>query len=72
MNKRILSFIFFIFTIALLAALNTTIRTNEYGLTDISLDNIEALAQESGASGCQPVKGVCHRNGISSNQTSLR
>lgn len=72
MNKKRLSFILFIFGIALFAALNTTIQTNEYGLNEISLDNVEALAQEGSTSGCKPVKGGCFKNGIKVNHASIK
>lgn len=72
MNKKRLSFILSTFAIALLAALNMNLHTNEYGSTDVSLDNVEALAQESSIPSCQPVKGGCHKNGITTDHSAFK
>ena len=50
MKKIILSGIA-IFAIAALATFNVNINTQENGLSDISLSNIEALASEGGSGG---------------------
>ena len=54
------------------SVLHININTNENGLSDISLNNIEALAQEAGGPECQPSKGYCTNNGIKSEQSSFK
>jgi len=41
------------------AVLNVSNHTDSIKFTDIFLDNVEALAQESNDPNCIPVKGVC-------------
>ncbi|MDR1340072.1 MAG: hypothetical protein LBK58_08490 [Prevotellaceae bacterium] len=63
--KRKKLFIFSaILAIATLAAINASVYTNRNELSDISLDNIEALAEEIDLSDCSPVRGICHKYGI--------
>jgi hypothetical protein len=64
MNRKRLFIFSTALVIAVLAALNAGVRTNKSGLSDVSLDNIEALAQESDSSGCSPVRGICNKHGI--------
>ena len=52
------------FSIATISALNVSFNANECGLSDVSLDNVEALAQETNTSGCVTIKGFCCENGI--------
>ena len=58
-------------SIAIISAFNVSIKTSERGLSNVSLDNIEALAQETNIPTCVPVRGHCTRNGISSDQIAL-
>jgi hypothetical protein len=63
--KRKRLFIFStVLVIAVFAALNAGVRTNKSELSDVSLDNVEALANESDPPNCIPVRGLCHTNGI--------
>jgi len=72
MNKKRLFSSITIFTIAILAAFNTSINTNENGLSDISLDNVEALAQESNTPDCVSAKGFCIENTIRTDHVALK
>jgi len=60
------------FSVAVISAFNLSIRISESGLSNVSLDNVEALAQETSIPGCVPSKGFCSRNGISSDHISLK
>ena len=59
------------FSIALISALNVSINANESGLSNVSLDNVEALAQETSIPDCIPTKGYCYKNGMKSEYISL-
>lgn len=71
MNKKRLLNCIAIVAIAISAALNTSINTGENGLSDISLDNVEALAQESNNINCMATKGFCVKNGMKDNYVSF-
>jgi hypothetical protein len=61
-NEKTLWRLFAIFLIAIVFVLNINIHTNENERSDVSLDNIEALAQEVEFPGCVSAKGYCIRN----------
>ena len=44
------------------AVFNVSNHPDNIKFTDISLDNVEALAQESGEPDCVPLRGVCYNN----------
>ena len=51
MYKKILYSIAFLAIVGF-AAFNTTMHSNRYGLSDVSLENVQALAQQEGGSEC--------------------
>ena len=51
--KKKLFFGFTVLAIALIVAFTMNVASNNYGLSDISLANVEALAQSEGGSDCQ-------------------
>ena len=52
MKKRLL-FGFTVLTIAVVVVFTVNVNSNDYGLSDISLANVEALAISEGGSGCE-------------------
>ncbi len=66
MNKKKLFSFIIILSIATLAAFNISINSNENGLSYVSLDNVEALAQETSTPTCIMARGYCTRNGTTS------
>ncbi|MDR2913987.1 MAG: NVEALA domain-containing protein [Tannerella sp.] len=52
MNKKFFFGSIAVLAIAALTAFNVNVNSQEDGLSDVSLDNIEALAQESGRVTC--------------------
>jgi len=69
-NKKIFIFLAAL-SIAVISAFNLSINTSESGLSNVSLDNVEALAQESNGPKCIQVKGLCCSNGLWSNHISI-
>jgi hypothetical protein len=63
MNKKKLFSSIVIISIATLAAFNMNINSDENGISDVSLDNVEALAQETAPLTCIKVRGYCTING---------
>ena len=59
MNKRKISVIITFLALAFLAAFNMNIQSKKNGLSDVLLNNIEVLAQESNELECVLVKGFC-------------
>ena len=45
-----------------LAVFNLNIYSVKIGWTDVFLENVEALAQESDIPDCVPLKGICYKN----------
>ena len=70
-NKKIFILIA-VFSIATISAFNLSINTSESGLSNVSLDNVEALAQETSMPGCASAKGFCSKNGITVDHISLQ
>ena len=60
------------FSIAIISAFNVSINTSESGLSNVSLDNVEALAQESNGFKCIQVRGLCCSNGLWSDHISIQ
>jgi hypothetical protein len=58
--------------IATISTFNVSINPSKNVLSGISLNNIEALAQESSTPECVTSRGYCVRNGISENQASIQ
>lgn len=71
MNRKKLFIALVILAIATLTAFNANIGINENGLSDVSLDNVEALANESGGQNCLPTRGLCVRNGMKADHISI-
>ena len=73
MNKQKILGSLAVLAIAVLAAFNVNIGTGENILADVSLDNIEALAQESSIiPECVPSKGYCLKNGARVNNITIQ
>ena len=71
MNKKSI-FIGIIFIAAMLIAVfNVNIRGDKTRLTDVSLDNIDALAQEGADTRCINVKGFCQTPEITTDRLSF-
>jgi len=51
--KKKLFFGFAVLAIAAVGTFTMNVNSNDYGLSDIALANVEALAQSEGGSGCQ-------------------
>jgi hypothetical protein len=62
MNRKKIIYSLSMLALTALAAYNASINIRENGMSDISLSNVEALAQESDIPGCIPVKGTCYTN----------
>ena len=69
-NRKIFILIIAI-SIATISAFNVSIKTNENGQSNVSLDNIEALAQETDVPDCVPAKGFCCINGVNIDQIAI-
>ena len=72
MNNKKIFILTAAFSIAVISAFNVSISANESGLSNVSLDNVEALAQETRVPDCVPSKGFCCKNGISSEHISIQ
>ena len=72
MNKKKILGSIAILAIAALAAFNVNININKNLLSGFSLDNIEALAQESGSPKCVPSKGFCFKNEVKIDHISIQ
>ena len=70
-NKKIFILIA-AFLIATISTFNVSINSNERGLSNVSLNNVEALAQESGSPSCVSIRGYCYVNGLKSEHTSFQ
>jgi len=51
--KKKLFFGFAVLTFAAVVTFTMSVNSNDYGLSNIALTNVEALAQSEGGSGCQ-------------------
>jgi hypothetical protein len=71
MNRKRLFIFLTALSIVMMATLNAGICINKSELSDVSLDNVEALANESDPPNCTPVKGICHANGVTYNRIAL-
>ena len=58
-------------SIAAIAAFNISINADWSKTSNISLENVEALAQETNAPICVPTKGFCYSNGIRTSHIAI-
>ena len=70
-NKKINFFLIFALSLAALAAFNMSINSGKNVISNISLENVEALAQETSVPDCVPARGFCCKNGISAERLSV-
>jgi hypothetical protein len=70
-NKKINFFLIFALSLAALAAFNMSINSGKNVISNISLENVEALAQETSVPDCMPTKGFCYVNGIKTNHIAI-
>ena len=72
MNKKMLFNLMSAFSIAIISAFNVSINAIESRLSNFSLDNVEALAQEADIPDCMPAKGICVYKEIYMDHQSLK
>jgi hypothetical protein len=59
MNKKSVLLIVVFCVASFITVLNVNIQSDIIQFSDVSLDNVEALAQESDEPDCVQIKGVC-------------
>jgi len=59
MKRKIITITIVVSAVVSFAVFNVSNNPDNIKFTDISLDNVEALAQESGEPECVHIKGIC-------------